>query len=93
MKPVSAGIAAIQSRKHSPNDICSDAFIIRGVEPVNTIVSGPGPFLFVKLIKIYFLILQFMLVSSFVKSILIKWGGILESQFIGGKSIQSLVNI
>ena len=71
MKTVTPRIAALQSRKHSLDDICPDALIIRGVEPVDTTVSRPGHFLFVKLVEIYLFILQFMLISSLVESILI----------------------
>ena len=71
VKTVTPGIAALQSRKHSLNDISSDALIIRGIEPVDTIMSRPGPLLFVKLIEVYFFILQFMFVTSLVESILI----------------------
>ena len=63
---VAAGVAALQSRKHSLDDIHPDALIIRGIEPVDATVTRPGPLLFVKLIEIYLFILQFMLVTSFV---------------------------
>ena len=71
IKTVTPRIAAFQGRKHSLNDIRPDTFIIGGIEPVDTIVSRPGPFLFVKLTEIYLFILQFVLIPSFVKSILI----------------------
>ena len=89
MKTVTPRITALQGRKHSLNHICPDALIIRGIKPVNTIVTGPGPFLLVKLVKIYFFILQFMLTPSFVESILKKWSGVFEGQFIGGKGMQT----
>ena len=89
---VASGIAALQSHKHSLDDIRPDALIIRGIEPVDTIVSRTGPFLLVKLIKIYFFILQFMLTPSFVESILKKWSGVFEGQFIGGKGMQTQCN-
>ena len=79
VQTVAPGVAALESRKHSLNDIRSDALIIRGIEPIDPIVSRPGPLLFVELVEVYLFILQFMLVPSLVKSILIKWGSILKS--------------
>ena len=93
LKTVTPRIAALQGRKHSLNHIRPDALIVGGIEPVDTIVSRPGPLLLVKLIEVYFFILQLMLIPSFVKSFLIKWGGVIEGQFIRRQSIQSLVNI